>query len=101
MTPNSGYAIVNPPKAFIALVALVCITVLMVTQRIPSEAGVGMLGLIIGYAVGNGIAARAGDDVQPIIGQRTTTPAMTSTERVQQAWRNAIADGATDTATPL
>ena len=60
----------NPPKALIALAGMVCITVLLAVERIPSEAGVGMIGTIIGYAVGNGIAARQGVPVSPIIGPK-------------------------------
>jgi hypothetical protein len=58
----------NPPKAFIALVGLICITVLMIANAIPTEAGTGMLGAIIGYAIGNGIAGATGKPVDPIIG---------------------------------
>jgi hypothetical protein len=56
----------NPPKAFIALVGMFLITVLMLAQRIPAEAGTGMLGAIIGYAIGNGIAAVNHESVEPI-----------------------------------
>jgi hypothetical protein len=62
--------IANPPKALIALVGLVCLTVLMAVNAIPSEAGVGMIGSIIGYAIGNGIAAKTGSSVDPIIGKK-------------------------------
>lgn len=62
--------VANPSKALIALVGMVCITVLMAVQRIPTEAGTGMLGAIIGYAIGNGIAATSRQPVQPIIGRR-------------------------------
>ena len=62
--------IANPPKALIALVALVCITVLMATDSISRDAGVGLLSAIIGYAIGNGLAARAGVSVDPIIGRK-------------------------------
>jgi hypothetical protein len=61
----------NPPKAIIVLVALFCITLLMITRSIESEAGVGLLGLIVGYAVGNGIAAKNGDAVEPIISRKS------------------------------
>lgn len=60
----------NPPKALIALTGMICITVLLAVDRIPSEAGVGMIGTILGYAVGNGIAARQGVPVSPIIGPK-------------------------------
>ena len=62
--------IANPPKALIALVGLVCLTVLMAVNAIPSEAGVGMIGSIIGYAIGNGIAAKTSSSVDPIIGKK-------------------------------
>lgn len=58
----------NPPKFYIVVLALVCITVLMVTGTIESDAGLGLLGLIVGYAVGNGIAAKQGDPIEPIVG---------------------------------
>jgi hypothetical protein len=62
--------IANPSKALIALVGLVCITVLMAIGKLDMENGMPVLTLIIGYAVGNGIAARQGEPVQPIIGRK-------------------------------
>lgn len=60
----------NPPKAFIAMVAMIVIAVLMISDSIASEAGTGMLGSIVGYAIGNGVAAKTGKPVQPIIGRK-------------------------------
>jgi hypothetical protein len=60
----------NPPKALIVLVGMICITILMAVGSIEQSAGTGLLGSIIGYAVGNGIAARKGDPVDPIIGRK-------------------------------
>jgi hypothetical protein len=60
--------VVNPSKAGIALAGLACITLLMLTERIATEAGTGMLGAIVGYAIGNGIAASSGKPVTPMIG---------------------------------
>jgi hypothetical protein len=60
----------NPSKALIALVGLICITVLLAVDQIPTEAGTGMMGTILGYAVGNGIAAKQGKTVSPIIGSK-------------------------------
>ena len=54
----------------IALVALICITVLLAFNAIDQSAGTGLIGMIAGYAVGNGIAARKGEDVTPIIGRK-------------------------------
>jgi len=62
--------IANPSKAMIALVALVCVTILLATNSVDQSAGTGLIGMIAGYAVGNGIAARRGEDVTPIIGKK-------------------------------
>jgi hypothetical protein len=60
--------VVNPSKAGVALAGLACITVLMLFERIATEAGTGMLGAIVGYAIGNGIAGAQGKSVTPMIG---------------------------------
>ena len=62
--------ITNPPKAFIALIGLICLTVLMALGAIDNATGTGMIGSIIGYALGNGIASRANVPVEPIIGRK-------------------------------
>jgi hypothetical protein len=62
--------IANPSKAMIALVALVCVTILLATNSVDQSAGTGLIGMIAGYAVGNGIAARRGEEVTPIIGKK-------------------------------
>ncbi len=62
--------ITNPPKALIALVGLVCLTVLMALNSIEEATGTGLIGSILGYAIGNGIAARQGQPADPIFGRR-------------------------------
>lgn len=62
--------ITNPPKAFIALIGLICLTVLLAIGAIDKATGTGMIGTILGYAVGNGIAAKTGKPVEPIIGNK-------------------------------
>jgi hypothetical protein len=62
--------IANPSKALIALVGMICITILMGVGAISSETGVPILTTIIGYSVGNGIAAKQGQPVEPIIGKK-------------------------------
>ncbi|MGA1556919.1 MAG: hypothetical protein ACO4AY_12835 [Ilumatobacteraceae bacterium] len=64
---------INTSKATIALVALVCVTVLLITDSISSDGGFGLLGTIVGYAVGNGIAARTGITADPIIRPKPKT----------------------------
>jgi hypothetical protein len=60
----------NPSKALIALVALICVTVLIAVGSIDSDQGLPIITMIVGYAVGNGIAAKKGDSVEPIIGRK-------------------------------
>lgn len=62
--------IANPSKAFIALASLVCLTVLMVHGAIRSDQGLPVLTAIVGYAIGNGIAAKQHQPVDPIIGPK-------------------------------
>lgn len=68
--PGGAVTLANPPKALIALVALVCLTVLLAVDAIDRATGTGMIGTILGYAVGNGIAARQNVPVEPIIGKK-------------------------------
>lgn len=63
-------SITNPSKALIALCALVCLTILMAIGTIDQQTGVPILTMIVGYAIGNGIAAKQGEPVEPIIGKR-------------------------------
>lgn len=63
--------ITNPSKAMIALVGLICMTVLISVRAIDANAGMPVITMIIGYAVGNGIAAKQGQQVDPIIGRKT------------------------------
>lgn len=62
--------IANPSKAFIALVSLICLTILIAVEAITSDAGLPVITAIVGYAIGNGIAAKQGQPVQPIIGAK-------------------------------
>ena len=62
--------IANPSKAFIALVSLICLTVLIAVDAITSDAGLPVITAIVGYAIGNGIAAKQGQPVHPIIGPK-------------------------------
>lgn len=66
---GGGLNLNNPPKFYIVMLALVCISILMMTDTIESDAGLGLLGLIVGYGVGNGIAARQNEPVEPILGR--------------------------------
>jgi hypothetical protein len=62
----------NPSKALIALVALVCMTVLLGVGAIETDQGLPIITMIVGYSVGNGMAALTGKPVEPIIKKRET-----------------------------
>jgi len=62
--------ITNPPKAFILLAALISITLLMAIGKITTEAGLPLLTAIVFYGIGNGVAAKTGQDSTPVIGRK-------------------------------
>jgi hypothetical protein len=62
--------IVNPPKALILLVALLCVTLLLALNRISTEAGLPIVSAIVFYGIGNGVQARTGSPSSPIIGPK-------------------------------
>jgi len=57
----------NPSKALIALVGLVCMTVLIAVGQIDQDQGLPIITMIVGYSVGNGMAALTNKPVEPII----------------------------------
>ena len=63
-------SLANPSKALIALVGLICITVLIAVDAVAPDAGLPVITAIVGYAIGNGIAAKQGQPVDPIIGKK-------------------------------
>lgn len=62
--------IANPSKAFILLVALICVTLLLAVGKITTEAGLPIISAITFYGIGNGVAAKTGQDSTPIIGKK-------------------------------
>ena len=61
---------VNPSKALIALVALVCMTVLIAVGAIDQDQGLPIITMIVGYSVGNGINALRGTENTGIINKK-------------------------------
>jgi hypothetical protein len=57
----------NPSKALIALVGLICMTVLISVGSIDQDQGLPIITMIVGYSVGNGMAALSNKQVEPII----------------------------------
>ena len=60
----------NPTKAFILLVALVCVTFLLSIGKVSTEAGLPIITAIVFYGIGNGVAARQGISSSPIVGPK-------------------------------
>lgn len=60
----------NPTKAFILLVALICITILLAVGRVSTEAGLPIITAIVFYGIGNGVAARSGISSTPVVGPK-------------------------------
>ena len=58
---------VNPSKALIALIGLICMTVLIAVGAIDQDQGLPIITMIVGYSVGNGMAALSNKPVEPII----------------------------------
>lgn len=58
---------INTWKAIIALAALISVSVLMAIGSIGTGEGMPIITLIVGYVVGNGVAAKQGINSQPII----------------------------------
>ncbi len=60
----------NPPKMLGILLAMVLLTIVFALGKLSESGYIGLIGLIVGYLVGNGIAARSGDTVIPAIGPK-------------------------------
>jgi ABC-type lipoprotein release transport system permease subunit len=59
----------NAPKLIGILLAMVLLTAVFATARLSESGYLGLMGLIVGYLVGNGIAAKNGEPVQPAISE--------------------------------
>jgi len=58
---------VNTRKALVASVGVVCLTVLLMFDKMDQQTGsVGIVGIVM-YIIGNGVAAATGKDVDPIV----------------------------------
>lgn len=60
----------NAPKFVILLVGLLCLTALMIADKIDMASGVPMLTMIIGYSIGNGVNSRTGEQPTNIFGRK-------------------------------
>lgn len=60
----------NAPKFIILLVGLLCLTALMITDKIDMASGVPIITMVIGYGIGNGVNARTGEAPSNIFGKK-------------------------------
>lgn len=60
----------NLPKFIILLVGLLCLTALMIANKIDMASGVPILTLVIGYGIGNGVNARNGNEASNVFGRK-------------------------------
>jgi hypothetical protein len=60
----------NPPKLIGILVAMVLLTIVFGLGTLSESGYLGLMGLLVGYLVGNGIAARQGQPVEPVVTPR-------------------------------
>lgn len=54
-------------KLIMAVVIVICLTILMAIGTIDAAAGMPPITLIVGYIIGNGVASKTGAGVQSII----------------------------------
>jgi hypothetical protein len=59
----------NPPKFYGVLVAMILLSTVFALDKLTESAYVGLMGLLVGYLVGNGIAATRGEPVEPMLGE--------------------------------
>lgn len=57
----------NPPKMIGILLAMVLLTVVFALDKLTESGYLGLMGLIVGYLVGNGVAARRSEPVEPVL----------------------------------
>lgn len=67
---STGLNVNNPPKLLGILVALVTIGVLIAIGAMSEAAGVPIITMIVGYLVGNGVAAKNHAPVEPVLSNR-------------------------------
>lgn len=71
---GSSITVNNVPKAVILILLIVMFTALRAVDMIDQVTYVALIGPIGGYAVGNGIAARQGEPVEPVFGPSSYRP---------------------------
>lgn len=60
----------NPPKFWLLFLGLICLTALMIADKIDMQSGVPILTMVVGYAIGNGVNAKNGEPPSNIFGRK-------------------------------
>jgi hypothetical protein len=60
----------NPPKFYGVLVMVLAVTLLVAMGRVEWDSADALYTAILGYLVGNGVAAKNDQPVEPIIGRK-------------------------------
>ena len=66
--PRRHLAVINAPKLVGIITAMLLLSALFAIDRLTESGYIGLMGLLVGYLVGNGVAGRSGVPVDPIIG---------------------------------
>jgi hypothetical protein len=67
-------SLTNAPKFWLLLVTIIGLILLMAMHVMTVQDASPFMALIIGYLVGNGVAAKKGDPVDPVIGSDQIYP---------------------------
>lgn len=60
----------NPPKFYGIILMILALTLLLILERVEWVDAAPVYTAIMGYLIGNGIAARRDEDVTPALGRR-------------------------------
>lgn len=62
----------NIMKTTVAVVTVVCMTVLLATKAIDANEGIPVISMVTGILIGNGVAARQGVPVEPLVSKSSS-----------------------------
>lgn len=62
--------VVNWSKLAVSITTIICVTALLMTNHLTDAVGIPVITTVLGYMLGNGVAARANEPVQPVFYRR-------------------------------
>jgi|CXWL01.1.fsa_nt_gi succinate-acetate transporter protein len=60
----------NPPKLWLLVLVLVGLFTMLAIGKVTTDQALPIISAIVGYGIGNGIASRNGESVEPVFKQR-------------------------------